>query len=130
MDAKFEEAGKTTSKETVPKEATPKTPKVATAPTNTEQKPTPILAQPARTNAPAATKQKPSVAKNFSLKGLTKNANNSVAIVYTGMKTYTIVLGETLSMDTTNGKVSVNFQKVNDSSMVSNIGGERTMLSD
>src|SRR5258708_35978805 len=99
MDAKFEEAAKSTSKETAPKEATPKTPKVATAPTNTEEKPTPILAQPVTTNAPAATKQKPSVAKNFSLKGLTKNANNSVAIVYTGVKTYTIVLGETLSMD-------------------------------
>src|SRR6266446_3042466 len=101
----------------------------AIAPTNIDEKLTPIPAPPSPTNETAVTKQKPSPASSFSLKGLTKNAKNSVAIVYTGVKTYTIGIGETLSMDTLNGKVSVNLETVNDNSVVLNIGGERTVLS-
>jgi|SRR6266850_1387479 len=101
----------------------------AIAPANAEEKPAAIPAPPAVTNEAAVTKQKPSPASTFSLKGLTKNAKNSVAIVHTGVKTYTIGIGETLSMDTPNGKVSVKLETVNDSSVVLNIGGERTVLS-
>ena len=97
------------------------------------------VAEPAAPSAPAApapivkkepmAPSKPSPATGFSLKGLTKNANNSVAMVSTGVKTYTIGLGETISMETAKGKVSVKLEKVEDNSVVLNIGGERVVLS-
>ena len=90
---------------------------------------TPAAPAPVVKKEPTATVAKPSPATGFSLKGLTKNANNSVAMVSTGVKTYTIGLGETISMDTAHGKVSVKLEKVEDNSVVLNIGGERAVLS-
>jgi len=99
------------------------------APTEAEEKPVVAPVPATQTNKADLTKQKPSPASSFSLKGLTKNAKNSVAIVHTGLKTYTIGIGETLAMDTPQGKVTVNLETVNDNSVVLNIGGERTVLS-
>jgi len=110
-------------------EAQETAPSETIAPTNAEEKAAAIAPPPTATNEQALMKQKPSFASGFSLRGLTKNGKNSVAIVDSGMKTYTIGIGETLSMDTPNGKVSVNLQMVNDNSVVLNIGGEQKVLS-
>ena len=100
-----------------------------TAPTETEE-PAAIKPAPSTvTNKPEEVKQKPSPAGSFSLKGLTKNAKNSVATVHTGTRTYTIGIGETMQMETPQGKVPVKLEAVNDNSVVLNVDGVRTVLS-
>jgi Tfp pilus assembly protein PilP len=104
-------------------------PEDAITPTKAKEQAPAAPAPPTKTKEEPVKKQITSVASKFSLKGLTRNANDSVAMVHTGVKTYTIGMGETISMDTPNGKVSVKLEQVvNDSSVVLNIGGERTVL--
>jgi hypothetical protein len=116
LEARLEQGGKPADAE-------------AFAPIEGEEKPVAAPVVSAESNRTEVTKQKPSPATGFSLKGLTKNSNNSVAIVSTGTKTYTIGLGETLAMDTPQGKVKVNLATVNDNSVVLRIGEVRTVLS-
>jgi hypothetical protein len=104
-------------------------PDEAMVPDEPDAKPPPAPASSSKAAEEASTKEQPSTASGFSLKGLTKNAQNSVAMVHTGTKTYTIGVGETLSMDTPKGKVSVKLETVNDNSVVLSIGGVRTELS-
>ena len=88
----------------------------------TSNAPVTVAAQPVSktTNSPAS---------GFSLKGLTSNGNKSLATISTGVKTYTIGLGESMPMQTANGKVTVTLEKVNAGSVILNIGGERSSFS-
>jgi hypothetical protein len=65
------------------------------------------------------------VAAKFSLKGISKSAKQSIAMVNTGVKTYSILLGQTLNMRTASGEVAVQCDELGDNSVVLNVAGEQ-----
>jgi hypothetical protein len=67
-------------------------------------------------------------AKGFILKGITKAANISTAMIYTGVKTYNITAGESLFMDTPKGKVNVQCEAVEEEQVVLSISGLKVTL--
>ena len=77
---------------------------------------------------PVVQPKKPAVANGFSLKGISTGASNATAIVFTGVKTYTIALGETFPMDTANGRVSVSLRNITESSASLIVAGEPVEL--
>ena len=77
---------------------------------------------------PVVQPKKPTVANGFALRGLSTGASNSTAIVFTGVKTYTIALGETFPMDTANGRVNVSLRKLTESSATLVVAGEPVEL--
>ncbi len=91
----------------------------------------PAAAQPppAPSVSPVLTKPTNSFAGVFTLKGLSKSANTSLAMVYSGAKTYTIGLGETVAMQTPAGKVDVTLEKVGDNYVVLSAAGQRIVVS-
>ena len=90
--------------------------------------PAPAYPQPAARPAEEPASE-PQFAHVFSLKGLTKNANLSMAIVHSGVKTYTIGLGESLTMETPKGRVLVTCEKVGDKSILLKVGDEQVVVS-
>lgn len=68
------------------------------------------------------------IASKFSVKGITRGANKSLAMVHTGVKNYSIVLGQTLGMKTANGEVMVRFEEIGDNFIVLDIAGEAVEL--
>jgi hypothetical protein len=93
-----------------------------------QAKPAPTPPQPAARPAEGPPSE-PQFAHVFSIKGITKNANNSMAIIHSGVKTYTIALGESLSMETTKGRVVVTCEKVGDKSILLKVGDEQVLVS-
>ncbi len=80
-------------------------------------------------NAPPVVEaKKPAVASGFALKGISTGASNATAIVYTGVKTYTIALGETFPMDTVNGRVNVSLRRIAEGSATLIVAGEPVEL--
>lgn len=78
--------------------------------------------------APVASRGNSQYARDFSLKGVMKNANDSMVMVNTGTKTYSIRLGESMIMDTPSGKVDVQVDDVTATSAVLKVGGIATSL--
>jgi Tfp pilus assembly protein PilP len=97
---------------------------------NAQERPAPALTQPAsKPNDPAAAKLAREIAKTFALKGVIQSANKSMATIHTGAKTYTIAVGETLSVETVQGKTVVRCEAVDENSVVLTVAGERVRLS-
>lgn len=66
--------------------------------------------------------------KGFSLKGII-NAGNPSAMINTGVRTYTIFQGDSLTMETASGKVTVRCDKLETNKVVLDIDGEPVTLS-
>jgi hypothetical protein len=67
------------------------------------------------------------IPKGFSLKGIISGSNPS-AMISTGVRTYTIFQGDTLTMETADGKVDVSCEKLEADKAHLNIGGDSVVL--
>lgn len=75
-----------------------------------------------QTNSPAVSTAE-EVAKDIQLKGLIQNAGRPSLLVHTGIKTYTIVQGETLPVKTRKGQVMICFEGITAKQAVLKIDG-------
>jgi len=92
-------------------------------------RPAPASTDPAsKPKEPGAAELTREIAKIFSLKGVIQSANKPMATIYTGVKTYTIAVGETLSMETAKGKTPVRCEGVGENLVVLTVAGERVTL--
>ena len=104
--------------------------------TDTQRQETAAEPQPAsRVNPPTPTAPtnsvKPSPAKPvekaaaaISIKGVTRNAAKSTVMIQTGTKSYTLFLGESLTVQTADGPVPVRFSDLGENWVTLEIGGE------
>lgn len=114
-----------------------KTPK-KTGATNSAKLPPAAGPQDKSAKAPAKPAGKPKeldpaqlareTAKKFSVKGITKSATNPMAMINNGVKTYTMAIGESFSMQTPGGIITVRCEEVGEDSVVLNVAGERMTL--
>jgi hypothetical protein len=105
-------------------------PALVQATNNTQERPAPALTQPAsKPKDPGAAKLAREITKTFTLKGVIQSANKPMATIHTGAKTYTIAVGETLSMETVKGKTAVRCDAVDENGVVLTVAGERVKLS-
>jgi len=65
--------------------------------------------------------------KSFSLKGII-SAGEPSAMIYSGVKTYTVFRGDSVSMETANGNVTVRCEKLDKDRVVLSIAGEQVTL--
>jgi len=63
------------------------------------------------------------ITKQFAIKGVTRNADKSAVTILSGKKTYTIFLGQLVSVQTTDGLVSVRFTDLGPDYVSLNIRG-------
>jgi hypothetical protein len=63
------------------------------------------------------------IAKQFSIKGVTRNADKSAVTLLSGKKTYTLFLGQLVSVQTPDGLVSVRFTDLGTNYVTLNIHG-------
>jgi hypothetical protein len=68
-------------------------------------------------------KQAEEIAKQFSIKGVTRNSDKSAVTLQSGKKIYTIFLGQLISVQTDDGLVSVRFTDLGKDWVVLNIRG-------
>jgi hypothetical protein len=64
----------------------------------------------------------------FSLKGISRGSRNSTATIHTGVKTYNLFVGESVSVETTKGKVTVRCEEVRDDSVLLTVDGQSVEL--
>lgn len=86
----------------------------------------PDVASAAKPATAPATKPTADLSRNFSLKGVMKEAG--LVIISNGKKSYTVGLGETVAMDTGSSKVDVSVASIADTSAVIKIDGVPTTL--
>ena len=98
---------------------------VAVQPGNATAKPSPSA--PAQAANPASD---PGPATAFVLKGVTQNGKNSMALINTGTKTYTLFLNETISVETSAGTKRVRLDKVDKSSILLDVSGQPVKVTD
>jgi hypothetical protein len=67
--------------------------------------------------------------RNFSVKGILEGIDKPVGTISSGLKTYTLIAGETRSMETENGRIAVRFDGVSDHQVILTISGEQIALS-
>ncbi|MFO1476737.1 MAG: hypothetical protein U1F98_08810 [Verrucomicrobiota bacterium] len=72
----------------------------------------------------APVKSTNNIVRHLALKGLTRHATHSMLIVDTGLRAYTIVLGETVTMDTPAGTGIVKFEKLASSTVTLTVDGD------
>lgn len=104
----------------------------------TNKSPTPIdaakkPAEPIKTVAvtaalPSSTKSGSEIARSFKLNGVVANSRESTAMISTGVRTYTIAVGEKVSVETGNGRIDVSLEKVTGDGVTLNVGGESVPL--
>jgi Tfp pilus assembly protein PilP len=64
----------------------------------------------------------------FSLKGVNKSANQPLAMVNTGVRTYTVAVGESTLVETPKGKFTMHCDEVTDNKATLSINGQQTTL--
>jgi hypothetical protein len=84
---------------------------------------TPVPDAPTNSVSTADAKEAEAIAQQFSVKGITRNANKSSLTLQSGKKTYTIFLGQLISVQTDDGPVSVRFTDLGADSVTLNIKG-------
>ncbi|HZV33435.1 MAG TPA: hypothetical protein VFB72_02580 [Verrucomicrobiae bacterium] len=82
-------------------------------------------AQPAPVSIPALPKK---VADAFSLKGIMGTAGNLTVMIGTGVRTYSLQVGETSTVDTSSGKMEVTLAEATQTSAVLKINGNTLPL--
>ena len=85
----------------------------------------------AKTNAPAlhpappvSAQPAPAGAGHLTIKGITRNAAKSVVIVDTGVKTYSLFLGDSLDLQTADGTLHVRFDNLDADWVTLNVDGK------
>ncbi len=89
----------------------------------------------AKTNPPAHSVASPVAAKpvpagphHLAIKGVTRNGAKSVVIVDTGVKTYSLFLGDSVNMETADGTKGVRFESMDAGSVTLNVDGQPMKL--
>ncbi len=78
---------------------------------------------------PSAAKSTDEIARLFTLKSVTMNGNNSMAIISTGVKSYTILLGESIAMQTSGSNSAVvRCQAIEEDSVLLDVDGHSVAL--
>ena len=96
-----------------------------TSPPSQAAKPAQLPSAPAAERAAAsADDSKTPSDRGFCLKGVINSSKAPAAMIATGGKTYTLFIGEPESMETDAGRVKVTLEKIGESSVVLNVGGE------
>ncbi|MGA2854158.1 MAG: hypothetical protein ABSE90_08520 [Verrucomicrobiota bacterium] len=86
-------------------------------------------AQPAANlNGPVPVERVGETIKGFSLKGIVGGGKPS-AMIYTGVKTYTVFQGDSRSMETPNGMITVRCEQLGKDRVALNIAGQQVTLS-
>jgi len=83
---------------------------------------------PGNPNGPVPAELVKETARGFSLKGIISSGKPS-AMIYSGVKTYTVFPGDSLAMETVNGKITVRCEQLDKDKVVLNIAGEQVTLS-
>lgn len=113
------DAGNSGQLEGIPREQTVETEPETVAKTNLPG-PNPSSSAPA--------KPPPAGPAHFVIKGVTRNGAKSVVIVDTGVKTYTLFLGDSVNMQTTDGAKGVRFENLDADWVTLNIDGKPMKL--
>jgi hypothetical protein len=87
-----------------------------------EKAPTAVIS-----NAPAPANPVAMIPKGFSLKGIISGGKPS-AMINTGVRTYTLFEGDTLTMETASGKIDVRCEKLETDRVILDIDGEPLTL--
>ena len=103
-------------------------PQVSLAPASQKQPPVPSSKSSAPSQQPQLTKSAAEFVMNFRLKGVTGGGNKSIATFQSGNKTYTIGVGEALSVPTASGRVEVRCEEAARDSVILSVDGERVQL--
>jgi hypothetical protein len=69
------------------------------------------------------------VVRNFSVRGIIEGADQPTVAIYSGLKTYTLVMGETRSFQTKDGRIMVRFDGLNAHQVHLTVSGESVVLS-
>lgn len=78
---------------------------------------------------PSTAKSTDEIARLFTLKSVTMNGNNSMAIISTGVKSYTILLGESIAMRTSGSNSAVvRCQAIEEDSVLLDVDGHSVAL--
>ena len=78
---------------------------------------------PVKTIDPASAKLAGEVSTTFSLKGVSRGQTDRMAIIATGVRNYTIAMGESMSMETAKGKITVRLSSVEEKRAVLEVCG-------
>ncbi len=79
-------------------------------------------------SSPPATKTAREVIRNFSVKGIIEGIAKPVGTIHSGLRSYSLVAGETRSMETKDGRIAVRFDGVRDHQAILTISGEQIAL--
>jgi hypothetical protein len=69
------------------------------------------------------------VVRNFSVRGIIEGADQPTVAIYSGLKTYTLVTGETCSFQTKDGRIMVRFDGMRAHQVLLTVSGEPVVLS-
>ena len=101
-----------------------------------DKQPTPAVAVRApdvlmapQQSSPPPPKTVREIVRNFSVQGIIEGIDKPVGTINSGLKNYSIVAGETRSMETKDGRISVRFDGVYNHQAVLTISGEQFALS-
>jgi hypothetical protein len=122
LDAEYQPAK--TNRPVMPPPTTKKVATNAVTPAKVPEK----IRTAAISNGPAPANPATKTVKGFSLKGIISGGKPS-AMINTGVKTYTLFEGDTLTMETAQGKVDVRCDKLETNKVVLDIAGEPVTLS-
>ncbi len=99
------------------------------------KEPPPVVAAPAPDPLPApqpssapAAKSVREIVRNFSVRGIIEGIERPVGTINSGLKNYSLMAGETRSMETKDGRIAVRFDGVRDHQAVLTISGEQIAL--
>jgi hypothetical protein len=90
--------------------------------------PEPAKAEPIAVVRRTSTKPATEIVKGFKLNGVLTNARESTAIFNTGVKTYTVKIGDEASLETPDGRVEVRLEKVTQDAAVFSTEGDTVVL--
>lgn len=69
------------------------------------------------------------IARDFTVKGISRNSRESSIMIHTGIKTYTLLLGESRSVKTRQGEVTLKFTELGKDFVVMDINGQPARIS-
>ncbi len=102
----------------------------STEPTSGKKLPANASGPSAKTNLPASNQAQTAevIAANFILKGIARNGDKSVVVIDTGVKTYSLFIGDLTTAKTADGTCLLRLDEVTPDGVVVEINGNRTTL--
>ena len=98
------------------------------APATENTTPVPTTQPDLKTNVVSVPLSARDIVSKFKLKGVSKSASQTLAMISTGTKTETIGRGESIQVDTAKGRVVARCEAVSEHEVVMNVEGEKVTL--